>query len=123
MIGVDRKLYSAHRLAWLIAYGEFPKYQIDHINAIRSDNRMTNLRACTQKQNNENTSPRRKDVLMGVVVNQKHGTFYARIGHQGRTLYLGSFTTQEAAHLAYQEAKQRLHRFQPTLRAATKHSF
>jgi len=43
-INVDSKLYLAHRLAWLYIHGYFPEYGIDHINRIRGDNRILNLR-------------------------------------------------------------------------------
>lgn len=45
----------AHRLGWLIYHGEWPKDQLDHINGIRHDNRLCNLREATQAQNNANT--------------------------------------------------------------------
>ena len=40
----DGRLYMLHRLAWFIHTGEWPKYEIDHINGDRRDNRMANLR-------------------------------------------------------------------------------
>ena len=46
---------SIHRLGWLIHHGEWPKDQLDHINGIRHDNRLVNLREATQAQNNANT--------------------------------------------------------------------
>ena len=42
-ISIDSKRYLAHRLVWLFVYGHFPKYDIDHINRIRDDNRIENL--------------------------------------------------------------------------------
>lgn len=43
-IGIDRKSYMAHRLAWLYVHGHWPLEQIDHINRIKTDNRIANLR-------------------------------------------------------------------------------
>lgn len=48
------RMYFAHRLAWLISYGRFPKNQIDHINRNRADNRLANLRDVTQSENMAN---------------------------------------------------------------------
>ena len=41
---VDKKMYQAHRLAWLYVHGDWPNSQIDHINGVRTDNRIENLR-------------------------------------------------------------------------------
>ena len=38
-VTIARKMYQAHRLAWLYLYGSWPANYIDHINGIRSDNR------------------------------------------------------------------------------------
>jgi len=54
VIGIDKKIYKAHRLAWLYVYGEFPKEQLDHINGNKEDNRICNLREANQSQNNFN---------------------------------------------------------------------
>jgi HNH endonuclease/AP2 domain len=50
-IRVDGKLHFAHRLAWLYVYGEFPPKHTDHINGDKSDNRISNLRACSSSVN------------------------------------------------------------------------
>jgi len=49
-----RKKLKAHRVAWFMVHGELPD-QVDHINQDRGDNRMVNLRACTNGQNKINT--------------------------------------------------------------------
>lgn len=54
IIRIDSENYHAHRLVWLYQYGNFPDYLIDHINGNRDDNRLTNLRPATYKQNGEN---------------------------------------------------------------------
>lgn len=46
--------YMAHRIAWALYYGEWPKHTIDHKNKIRSDNAIDNLRDVTQAVNNRN---------------------------------------------------------------------
>ena len=53
-IGFKGKLYYAHRLAWYLHYGKWPINNIDHINGIRNDNRISNLRDITQQQNSLN---------------------------------------------------------------------
>ena len=50
--------YRAHRLAFLYVYGEIPSDQVDHINGIKTDNRMINLRETDQSENMKNTKKR-----------------------------------------------------------------
>lgn len=54
-IEVLGKKYLAHRLAYLYMTGHFPQNVIDHINRVKSDNRWSNLRPATQKQNRNNS--------------------------------------------------------------------
>jgi len=55
-IRVDGKKYSAHRLVWLYKYGVFPSRDIDHINHVRDDNRLSNLREVSKQENMQNSS-------------------------------------------------------------------
>ena len=55
------KKYSAHRLARLYVYWKFPNNIIDHINWIRDDNRIENLRDITREENNKNMSKNRRN--------------------------------------------------------------
>lgn len=41
-------LYPVHRLVWLWFNGDLPKHTIDHINGVRTDNRIENLRDIVQ---------------------------------------------------------------------------
>lgn len=54
VIGINTKKYPAHRLAWLYVYGKFPEKEIDHINMVRDDNRLCNLREATRSENQMN---------------------------------------------------------------------
>jgi hypothetical protein len=53
-IMINKNLYYAHRLAWLYFYGKLPIYIMDHINGIKDDNRIVNLREVTRQDNNQN---------------------------------------------------------------------
>ncbi len=55
-IYIDGKENLEHRLAWLYMNGEFPAkgMQIDHINHIRTDNRIENLRVVSSRDNARN---------------------------------------------------------------------
>jgi hypothetical protein len=65
-IRLKLKQYRAHRLAWLYTYGKFPEDQIDHINGIKNDNRIINLRAVSDKENSRNLRLR-KDNTSGYI--------------------------------------------------------
>ena len=54
VIRIDRKLYQAHRICWLLFHGSFPENELDHKNLIKYDNRLENLRLATRSQNSFN---------------------------------------------------------------------
>jgi hypothetical protein len=58
-IGIDGKNYSAHRLAWLYVHGKSPDNCIDHINGVRDDNRISNLRDVTSQENSSTVLARK----------------------------------------------------------------
>ena len=109
---VDGHNYLVHRIIWLIIYGEWPKYEIDHINFNKSDNRLCNLRDATHSTNQENIyRPRANNKLglIGVVHEKKTNKYVARIRVKGDVIQLGYFAYKEDAANAYLLAKRKLH--------------
>jgi hypothetical protein len=102
-IGVNGKVYLAHRLAWVLHYGVWPEDQIDHINNDRADNRIENLREATRTQNNRNKSSAKGSTskYLGVSWNKKSNKWRAEIRVDGKDYYLGLFTVEEDAARAY----------------------
>ena len=101
-IQMDGKNYRAHRLAWLYVYGEFPKNHIDHINKIKDDNRIENLRDVTHKVNIQNTCKPRTNTsgIKGVTWIAKKNKWLASIKHFGKSIHLGYYETIEQAQQA-----------------------
>lgn len=119
-IMIDRKIYLAHRLAWLYVHGAWPKDEIDHRNGVRADNRFTNLREATRAENGQNLKIRADNTsgFIGVSWYKPARKWQAHINLAGRNKNLGCFDTPEAAHAAYLAAKAEHHTFQPTIRQA-----
>lgn len=109
-VSLDGRTYLAHRLAWLFVNGEWPLDQIDHINGVRSDNRIANLRASSQRQNMQNTSAR-SDSSTGLkgVFPVRSGKWAAQIQANNKVHHLGTFASKEEAFAAYQSAASDLH--------------
>jgi hypothetical protein len=103
LIRFEGKAYYAHRLAWLYVHGRWPQPEADHINGIRSDNRLCNLREATRSQNVAHEKARQKLGVKGVRL-RSSGKWGAHIEIDGRQRYLGTFDTMEAAHAAYSAA-------------------
>lgn len=117
-IGIAGKKYKAHRIAWLMVYGEMPRFGIDHINGVRHDNRLVNLRLATYAENQQNRKldVRNKSGYTGVFWSKELGRWRARICVNRKVSNLGVFDSPEQAHQAYVQAKAKLHTFNPTLR-------
>jgi hypothetical protein len=104
-------VWNESRLAWLHHYGEHPAGVVDHINGVRDDNRISNLRDVTHAQNLQNITRPRKSNRSGYlgVQTQTDGRYIVQIEANGVRHYVGFFTCPKAAHEAYKEAKRRLH--------------
>ena len=92
-ISVKNIVYKAHRLAWLYIYGEWPKDQIDHINGVRDDNRLVNLRDVSPRVNSQNKRMDAKNVsgANGVCFNKARHKWRANIKVNRKNIYLGYF--------------------------------
>ncbi len=110
-IGVQGKTYRAHRLAYLMYHGFCREdMEIDHINGDRSDNRASNLRMATRKQNGENKAVYKNNSsgYKGVFWHAQAKKWVAQIYHNKSRKYLGVYETAELAHNAYLTASKQL---------------
>ena len=99
LVGVFGTLYKAHRLAWLMTYGVWHKEQIDHINHIPSDNRMSNLRGVSSYENSRNQTLRSDNTsgCFGVCWHKSTGKWVSRITVKRKRIHLGLFTDKREA--------------------------
>ena len=109
-VHAHKKVHQAHRIAFLYAHGYLPK-QVDHINGVRTDNRLKNLRAATNSQNGMNRGVQANNIsgYKGVTFHKKVGNFQARICVGGVIKSLGFFKDAKEAHNAYVKAAGELH--------------
>lgn len=111
-INITGRRYMAHRLVWFYQHGAWPKADIDHINLVRDDNRIENLRQATRAENIRNRGPQKDNALgiKGVSWDKKYQKFTAKITSDGKSYFLGYFADIQPAIEAYQSAAVRLHK-------------
>lgn len=101
--------YYEHHLAWFYMHNEWPD-EIDHINGIRDDNRIANLRLCTRSQNCCNTQKLTGvSGLKGAYLDCRSLKWYSKIQLGYRQIFLGNFDTAEEANAAYMAAVEKYH--------------
>ena len=107
-IKINGERHKAHRLAWLYVYGEWPMFQLDHINQIKYDNRICNLRKSDYLSNSKNCPihSHNKSGVMGVRKN-KNGTWSSYIKVNKKQIWLGSFSKKEDAISARRSAEEK----------------
>lgn len=106
---IFRRRQKAHRVIWALVHSEWPAEHIDHINGVRSDNRIENLRVVT---NAENTRNRRLPVTntsgaIGVHWHKRKKSWQAVICGDGSRRHLGGFENFEEAVAARKDAEAR----------------
>jgi hypothetical protein len=102
--------HFAHRLAWVIATGEWPQDQLDHVNGVRNDNRISNLRIVSNTENGRNAAMRSDNTsgVTGVCWAKREGKWMAYITVDQRLINLGYFdnpadaiSARKAAEITY----------------------
>lgn len=99
------KNYKGHRVAWAIHHGYWPE-NIDHINGLKEDNRICNLREASHSQNSKNMKRYSTNTSGVTGVRQiGNGKFQATICVNRKRITLGAFIKFEDAVKARKEAE------------------
>jgi hypothetical protein len=114
---IEGKIFLAHRLAWLYVHGVMPEHYVDHINGVKNDNRIENLRDVKQGVNLQNQKRAKRNRvssdLLGVSFSNKGQNkdrpYRARIVVDRKEIHLGTFAHEKDAHDAYLAAKRQYH--------------
>ena len=105
----NRREHYVHTVIAVCYLGEKPQgYQTDHINSIRTDNRVENLQYITPQQNYQKRKTINGRNVKGYYLT-KYGTYEAQITVDCKKIYLGSFHTEEEARQAYLDGKLKYH--------------
>jgi hypothetical protein len=109
IIRIDGVNYKAHRLAWLYVYGKLPDDILDHINCIRSDNRLCNLRDSTYKKNSLNRiiHKTKKPYCSKLAENKWRSYYYINNKQVWVGIYDNEYDAAEASMMAMELEKQK----------------
>ena len=103
---IFRRDFRAHRVIWAMVNSEWPR-EIDHINGVKDDNRVENLRAVTHIENCKNQKLPKSNTSghMGVIWHKQTCKWTAQIKINNRQVYLGLFTKKDDAIAARKAAE------------------
>jgi hypothetical protein len=91
------KQYYAHRLAWYLHYGKWPTKHVDHINGIRNDNRINNLRDVSASINLLNQKRHREKIIKCYSFNKKEKIWEVYQHKNNKKFHIGRFKSEELA--------------------------
>lgn len=110
-IKIDTHHYLSHRLAWLYVYGNLNCKYLDHINGIKNDNRISNLRTANSRNNKHNEGIRKNNTsgYRGVSFSKCAGRWTAKITTENGVKHLGCFANAYEASIAYEKEAKIIH--------------
>ena len=109
-VSIMQSKYLAHRVVWCKHYGEWPEGEIDHINGIKTDNSIKNLRIADTNMQVQNRGLNKNNASGYRGVWQKdNGRWRAKITKDYVPYSLGTFDTFEQAVAARKKAEAAMH--------------
>lgn len=114
-IRINKQIFLAHRLAWFYVTGKWPENGVDHKDAIRSHNWISNLRDCTSQINNQN---RQRCIqtqtfhsnIPGVHFRAERKKWRVLLTINNKVIYFGHYKRQEDAELVCIEARRKYYK-------------
>lgn len=105
MINGQRLL--VHRIIWFLSTKRWPDKQIDHINGIKHDNRLSNLREATGSENqcNRGIQKNNNTGIRGVYYSKWAKKYAAQIRINKKNIFLGYYNTLYEAKITRREAE------------------
>ena len=105
-IELNGKKYGAHQIVFAMHHGYIPSC-IDHINGIKNDNRIENLRSATKIQNGYNRSS--TSGCKNVTYRNDTKNWRVTLRLNNRSCSFGSYKDKELAELVACEARSKYH--------------
>lgn len=108
----ESKTKSIHQLLAIVFLNHVPKgfngLMVDHINNIKTDNRLENLQLVTARENSSKDRRRGVSKYVGVHWFKPENKWISSISIKGKRKHLGLFANEYDAHLRYQLELTRL---------------
>ncbi len=107
---INYRKYMAHRLIWIM-HGNDPVEMLDHIDGDQLNNKIENLRAATNSQNQRNQKLRKDSTsgIKGVSWIKAHKRWAGQVWHKGTLYRAGYFKDKDECAAAVRELRESLH--------------
>ena len=111
IIKLNGTYYKAHRIAYALIHGISNTDSVDHINRVKTDNMISNLRISTASENSRNMTENRLSTTgkRGVTYHKRDKMYQASIRTGHKRIHLGYFMTLDEASMAYERAAKKYH--------------
>ena len=108
-VRIDGVFYMEHRLVFFLFHGRWPE-MTDHVNGIRDDNRIENLRECTAAENAYNAKGKgERGLPKGVHYHKKRKRYVAYVSRNGKRVNVGEYKDAATAISAVAAKREELH--------------
>jgi hypothetical protein len=93
-VGIFGKKYKVHRIIWLYVYGYTPEHELDHINRIKTDNRISNLREVSHQCNLRNAKQHKSNTsgVTGINFDRRTSSWGSWITIDSKSRFLGRYS-------------------------------